>query len=65
MTSYTTISGDTWDMIAFKAYGNEMYTDDLMNANTDYLETSVFTGGVKLTIPVIEEQEKIIPPWGK
>lgn len=22
--TYTTVSGDTWDIVAYKAYGNEM-----------------------------------------
>ena len=30
--AYTTISGDTWDMIAKKVYGSEYHADILMEA---------------------------------
>ena len=34
--TYTTVSGDTWDIVAYKAYGNEMYMDTLIKANIEY-----------------------------
>ena len=30
---YRTVSGDTWDLIAFKIYGSEGYFHDLIRSN--------------------------------
>lgn len=49
--TYTTISGDTWDLIAYKVYGYEHFCDKLMDANREYLDIMVFPDGVTLTIP--------------
>lgn len=37
MKTYTTIRGDTWDYIALKELGSEMYTHLLLKANPDYI----------------------------
>lgn len=47
--TYTTVSGDTWDIVAYKAYGNEMYMDTLIKANIEYKDTYIFPAGVVLT----------------
>ena len=63
-TTYTTISGDTWDMIAYKTLGNEMLMGDLMKANAEYRKTVVFPAGITLTIPNIDvEIDSDLPPW--
>lgn len=51
MTEYITISGDTWDSIAYKLYGSELYADKLMEANGDALEYLIFPANVKLLVP--------------
>lgn len=62
--SYKTISGDTWDLIAFKTLGNEMYTALLMESNIKYRNTVIFPAGVVLTIPEIETPAASgLPPW--
>lgn len=61
---YTTISGDMWDQIAYKQMGDVLYTDKLMRANTDYLETFIFPAGIVLSIPEVEEKQNMeLPPW--
>lgn len=61
---YTTISGDTWDYIAFKTLGSERYTSLLMEVNTKFINTTVFNAGVELTIPVIKTPTPAsLPPW--
>ena len=30
---YTTVQGDTWDLISYKVYGSEKYIGNLMQAN--------------------------------
>ena len=52
--TYTTISGQTWDQIAYEVYGNEYYCDKLMEANRDKLEYFVFPDGIVLKIPSLE-----------
>lgn len=63
-STYTTVSGDMWDSIAFKALGNEIYTDRLIKANLQYRETVIFPAGVVLMLPAIEpESSAALPPW--
>lgn len=45
MTKYTTIQGDTWDMIAYKVFGDETLMIQIMNLNLDYIDVSVFLPG--------------------
>lgn len=44
--SYTTISGDMWDKIAYNEMGSVLHTDKLMKANVKYASTYVFPAGV-------------------
>ena len=48
MDRYTTIQGDTWDSIAFKIYGDEYKVQLLMEANREYMDIFVFSGGLEL-----------------
>lgn len=62
--TYTTVSGDTWDIVAYKAYGNEMYMDTLIKANIEYKDTYIFPAGVVLTLPEIElTVSESLPLW--
>lgn len=62
--TYTTVSGDTWDIVAYKAYGNEMYMDTLIKANIEYKDTYIFPAGVVLTLLEIElTVSESLPPW--
>lgn len=62
--TYTTVSGDTWDIVAYKAYGNEMYMDTLIKANIEYKDTYIFLAGVVLTLPEIElTVSESLPLW--
>ena len=61
---YITISGDTWDIVAYKVYGNEMYMDMLIKANIEHKDTYIFPAGVELTLPEIDlEVSETLPPW--
>lgn len=57
--TYTTISGQTWDAIAYVLYGNEYYCTQLMDENRDKLDYFVFPDGIVLKLP---EQDAIISP---
>lgn len=62
--TYTTVSGDTWDIVAYKAYGNEMYMDTLIKANIEYKDIYIFPAGVVLNLPEIElTVSESLPPW--
>ena len=62
--TYTTISGDMWDQIAYKQMGSALYTDKLMKANAEYAAIVVFRAGVVLTIPEVEDRQNTeLPPW--
>lgn len=67
MRNYTTISGDTWDLIAFKCYeglGGEKLTSLLIDYNSTYRETVIFQAGVTLNIPeAYIPVSKSLPPW--
>lgn len=65
--TYTTESGDVWDLIAYKVYGDEMRMDWLMKNNIAHLDTFVFGAGVKLNTPALPEttstQTAAMPAW--
>jgi phage tail protein X len=62
--TYTTVSGDIWDKIAYSQLGGERYTSVLMEANPAYIDTVIFSAGVVLTLPEITTPiPKTLPPW--
>ncbi len=64
LDTYTTKLGDTWDTVAYKVWGNEMYMDTLIKANLEHKDTFIFPAGVVLTLPEIElEVSDSLPPW--
>ncbi len=64
MISYTTISGDKWDGIAKKMLGSELYTDKLIKANIEYSHIFIFSAGIVLKVPALEEEVPLqLPPW--
>lgn len=63
-TTYTTIQGETWDVIALKVYGGEEYAAFLMENNYAFLDILVFSSGTVLNTPGLpEEAEGELPPW--
>lgn len=62
--NYKTIKGDTFDSIALDFYNQENLASQIINANMDYRRVLIFNAGIKLKIPVIEEQTAAsLPPW--
>ena len=62
--TYTTIAGDTWDIVSYKTLGSEMYKNAILEENIACRETVVFPAGVPLAIPDIEpEVSEDLPPW--
>ena len=66
---YRTVSGDTWDLIAYKVYGNEKYFHRLIRNNLNLIDVSILPADIPVIIPdFIEEleqeiQESKLPPW--
>ena len=65
MSTYTTVQGDTWDLIAYKLYGDESYADVLMESNYPYLDFFVFPADVVLNAPEVKRSEDDfeVPEW--
>lgn len=64
MTTYTTVLGDAWDIIAKKVYGNEYDADKLMMANFHLLDTFIFSAGTIINVPDLEEKKNSnLPEW--
>ena len=63
----TTVQGDMWDSIAYKALGSVNLTDRLMMANRRYLHLYTFPAGIVLDVPEIkpESVSEGLPPWKK
>lgn len=61
---YVTKSGDTWDTIAKEVYGDEYQAGMLMAANREYIDTFIFSAGVRLNTPAVKaERDGAAPPW--
>lgn len=64
VNTYTTIQGDTWDLIAYRKLGSTDYTDQLISANLEYVGTLLFQAGITLRLPEIAEKPNSnLPPW--
>lgn len=61
---YTTMSGDTWDLIALNVYGSELKADWLMQHNPRYIHIVRFDSGTVLSTPALPaEKSGDLPPW--
>lgn len=63
-STYTTIQGDTWDVIALRVYGSESKADYLMQANLPLLDTFIFSAGETVNTPDLPtETDPELPAW--
>lgn len=65
-TSYTTRQGDTWDNIAYRAYGDALAMQSIINANPQIPITDELPAGITLNVPIIPEptlDTDLLPPW--
>lgn len=61
---YVTKLGDTWDLIAYEIYGNEIHMKELIEANIELVDTVYFNAGVPLVCPDIPlPNSPNTPPW--
>ena len=63
MSTYTTKQGDMWDSISHQV----KFTDVLINANPEYRYIYIFSEGVILDVPDVEDRITAddLPPWKK
>ena len=66
MKTYTTKTGDMWDAIANDVYGTVEYTSKLMKANTEHIDTYIFSAGIVLNVPDLNDDDVTasdLAPW--
>lgn len=64
MDKYTTVLGDTFDHIAFKAYGDVSHMNKVIEANLKHRKVIIFQAGIELNIPkIINKPNNNLPPW--
>lgn len=63
--SYTTVTGDRWDLIAFRMYGVVTNFAGIIDANPQVAIDAVLPLGLELAIPVIRKPVATVPspPW--
>lgn len=62
--TYRTRSGETWDMIAYRALGSGFFMDKMIAANPEWSEIFIFPAGVTLRVPeVTAVTSETNPPW--
>lgn len=59
MSSYRTVQGDMWDIIAHKVYGDEKKMNVLIEANPSYRDVYIFPAGAVLNVPDLEDRTEI------
>ena len=58
MKEITAAQGQTWDMLAKIYMGDEIFTKDVMLANSDKSDITIFEGGETVNIPETTDEEE-------
>lgn len=58
MKKHITTTGDTWDYLSYKYYGDETLMGALIEANPKYVNVDILPAGIELTIPDIENKKR-------
>ena len=59
-TQYVCANGDMWDSIAYRLYGDEFMTPEIMKANRAYARVLTFEGGEVLSVPIRVENPLVV-----
>jgi len=63
-STYTTQQGDTWDIVAYRVYGDEKQMSVLIDANQQHRNVVFFAANVILSVPAVTTTSKApLPPW--
>ncbi len=62
---YKTQTGDRWDKIAYKFYGDVFKQQPIIEANSDVAITPILPAGITLMIPILENgaDKGGLPVW--
>lgn len=65
MRKYSTVAGDTFDLLALDFYADEKAASAIIRANPDHCDVLIFDAGVVLNIPdeVDVSLPETLPPW--
>ncbi|ARD47571.1 tail protein X [Sporosarcina sp. P33] len=65
MKIYSTIQGDSWDLICYKNYGTELVMHKVMDANPHLTDIAIFGAGTLIKLPELDPTEELqdLPPW--
>ncbi|UTH73988.1 tail protein X [Chromobacterium sp. IIBBL 290-4] len=63
--THLTMAGERWDQIAWRYYGDALAYEQIIAANPHVRIGPVLTGGLTLSIPVIEQADlaEELPLW--
>lgn len=63
--AYTCRAGESFDLLAGQAYGQETMADVIVAANPDLCDVVLFEGGEVIDLPLVERVESpdTLPPW--
>ncbi len=63
--TYTTAEGDTFDLLALDMYNDEKLASYIIEYNPEYADVIIFSGGIELKLPVVEDAEtsEAVAPW--
>lgn len=63
--AYTARRGDTFDLLAGQAYGQETMAGVIIAENPDLCDVTMFEGGEAVAIPIVDRVESpdTLPPW--
>ena len=68
MKTVKTLSGDTWDVIAWRIWGDgadQGHMADLIEANPEHIDIAIFSGNVAINVPEVAEAEPASIPPGR
>ena len=54
---YTARQGDSFDLLAWQAYGEERLASIIAEANPGYMDVLLFEGGEELSIPMVDRAD--------
>lgn len=69
LTEYITQAGDRWDMVAFKAYGDPLNFQPIIDANPGFPILPLLPSGIRIVVPIIQTSDAVVvnlenlPPW--
>lgn len=63
--AYTCRAGESFDLLAGQAYGQEVMASTIIAANPDLCDVVLFEGGEAIDLPTVERVESpdTLPPW--